>query len=161
VNYCQVSDINAVAPTQDLVDLTDDLNTGQMNQTLITQYISDASEVIDDYLRGRYTLPFTAPAPGILLQICRSIALYNLYGRRIRLNPPEAIKAASDRAYKLLDKIQSGEIVLGVADAAPDTPNSGAIRYSEEHHTFTKCRLRDYSRTSDGGLEDYFGPVPE
>jgi phage gp36-like protein len=138
-----------VAPAQDLIDLTDDANTGSMNEAIVTQYISDASELIDDYLRGRYDLPF-APAPGLLLRICRSITLYNLYSRRIRLNPPEAITEGNKRAFQLLDKIQNGTIVLGVADAPPDTPDSGAIRFSKPRRGLG--RLNDYSRTDDGTL---------
>lgn len=147
MNYCQVSDIQTVAPAQDLIDLTDDENTGSMNEAIITQYISDASELIDDYLRGRYELPF-ATVPGLLLRICRSITLYNLYSRRIRLNPPEAVTDGNKNAMRLLDKIQNGTIVLGLADAPPDTPNSGAIRYSRPRKGLE--RLGDYSRTDDG-----------
>jgi phage gp36-like protein len=153
-NYCQISDIQLVVPAQDLIDLTDDENTGQMNQTIITQYISDASEEIDDYLRGRYDLPFANP-PGLLLRLCRDISVYKLYGRRIRLNPPEAIKDAANRSYKFLDRIQKGDIVLGVADAPPDTPDTGAIRFGRARKTFTSKKLSDYSRNDES--ENPFG----
>ena len=158
MNYCQVSDIEMVAPAQDLVDLTDDANTGSMNQAIITQHISDASELIDDYLRGRYDLPFTT-VPGLLLRICRSITIYNLYARRIRINPPEAVTDGNKNAMRLLDKIQNGTIVLGVADAPPDTPDSGAIRYSKPKRGLR--RLDDYSRTDLDGDYGLFGPFPD
>ncbi len=160
MNYCQISDIQMIAPAQDLIDLTDDDNTGQINAAIITQHISDASELIDDYLRGRYDLPFTTP-PGLLLRLCRAIALYNLYARRIRLNPPEAVAEGNKRAFQILDKIQNGTIVLGVADAAPDTPDSGAIRYSGPRKAFTGRKLDDYSRTELEGDYGLFGPFPE
>ncbi len=158
MNYAQVSDIQMIAPAQDLIDLTDDANTGSADTAVITQFLSDASELIDDYLRGRYALPFVA-VPGLLMRICRDITLYRLYSRRIRINPPEAITDANNRAYKLLDRIQNGDIVLGVADAPPDTPDTGAIRYAGGRHTFTARRLRDYSRDVD--VEEPFGPIPE
>jgi phage gp36-like protein len=158
VNYCQVSDIQMIAVAQDLIDLTDDENTGEMNQAIVTQYISDASELIDDYLRGRYELPFVN-APGLLLRICRDITLYKLYGRRIRLNPPEAIADANNRAYKLLDRIQNGDIVLGVADAPPDTPDTGAIRFQGGRKTFTARKLADYAREYE--LDYPMGPTIE
>jgi phage gp36-like protein len=158
MNYCQISDLQAVAPAQDLIDLTDDANTGSPNDAILTQYISDASELIDDYLRGRYELPFATP-PGLLMRICRAISLYELYSRRIRLNPPEAITKANENAIKLLEKIQNGTIVLGVADAAPDTPDTGAIRYSRGRKTFTDRKLADYSREWE--LDYPLGPIPE
>ena len=158
MNYCQVSDIQMVAPAQDLVDLTDDANTGTMDEAIVTQYISDASELIDDYLRGRYQLPFTT-APGLLLRICRAITLYELYSRRIRLNPPEAIVSGDKRARDLLLRIQKGEIVLGVADAPPDTPDTGAVRYGCGRKTFTARKLADYSREIE--LDYPMGPMPE
>jgi len=59
----------------ELIQLTDDSNTGVADQDLISKAISAAQDTIDGYLRGRYPVPL-ASVPGIVKNIAADLAAY-------------------------------------------------------------------------------------
>lgn len=167
MDYCTIADIQAIAPAQDLIDLTDDAGTGQMQTSVVQAYIDDAGEIIDSYIRGRYVLPLS-PVPLLLKKIARDIALHDLYSRRIRINPPEAITAAHKQALAWLQMIQAGKLILGTDDSqVQDAPSIGMIQTKSPDRVFSDSTLKDYLGASydrnpmtnpaagaDGSLED-------
>ena len=121
MSYCTQSDIiSRRVPESELIQLTDDADTGLVNTDVVDDIISEADELIDGFLRHRYDLPLS-PVPGLLTGIAVDLCVYALYQRRAHVDTPETIIAGHKNAMKLLASIQRGELTLGVSAAASET----------------------------------------
>jgi len=138
-----------MAPESDLVELTDETDSGDIDQDKIDAAISHADELIDGYLRGRYDLPLS-PVPGLLRNLSADIALFRLYKAKFRLEAPEAIKDGYTNAIKLLENIQKGTINLGAgvsgSEASGNTPATGGVKVSTPcgGRIFDQDKLRNF-----------------
>lgn len=143
--YCTAADIEA--SEQDLIELTDDGGLGVIDQGVIDRAIATAGELIDGYLRGRYTLPLD-PVPGLLIVLAADIVLYRLYGRRSRLAISESLTDKYKNALKVLENIQKGIVSLGAGlsgQPSQDLPSvSGTAQTISSERVFTRETLRDY-----------------
>lgn len=141
--YCTLSDIEA--PQDDLVELTDDAGIGVIDETVVDRAIAKAGELIDGYLRGRYTLPLD-PVSGLVTTLAADIALYRLYARRPRLTVPESLADRYKNALKVLDNIQKGAITLGASGTseAPAATTVGGPQVSAPERVFSRETLKDY-----------------
>ncbi len=112
-----------------LVELSDDENRGESAidfsdandaaTARVLEQIESASEEIDGYLRSAYSLPF-ADVPERIKQICKDIAIYNLYKRRQRTDMPESLTSIYKARIAELKDIQKGVISLGVESSETD-----------------------------------------
>lgn len=84
------------------------------------QAAADAKAEIDPYLIGRYTLPFAA-TPTLITAISDEVTIYNCYKRRGDI--PENIKDIYKNNVKMLEKISSGMMDLGIADEPQNLSN--------------------------------------
>lgn len=143
--YCNLNDIAATVPENDLIQLTDDsLPPGVVMTDTVDRAISDAGELMDGYLRGRYTLPLD-PVPGLINTVAADIAIYRLYARRIRLTPPESVVERYKNAMKILEQIQAGKIALGAESLGGGvTPEADGPKYSAADRVFSRDLLSDY-----------------
>ena len=74
--------------------------------------------VINAYVRSKYSLPFSY-VPLLIKQLAADITAYRVYTRRPK-DVPEHIKDNYDKALDILEKIQSGDIVLDLSSEHPD-----------------------------------------
>ncbi|MCL2790118.1 MAG: DUF1320 domain-containing protein [Desulfobulbus sp.] len=141
--YCAASDILTIMPETDLIELTDDtIPPADVKVAVVDRAVSDAGELIDGYLRGRYRLPLS-PVPGLLNTLAADIAVYRLYARRLRLTPPETVTERYKNALKLLELIQAGKVALG-ADTGGVLEATGGPRFTTSGRVFSQETLRDY-----------------
>ena len=143
--YCTLTDLQAVIPQEDLIQLTDDLGAGVIDQVVVDALAADAAELIDGYLRGRYALPLE-PVPGIVRQIAVDLTTYRLYCRRMP-TVPEGIAARQANAQKLLDSIQSGKLTLGASAPLSDqvvAASSGGAVVAAPERLFSRETLSAY-----------------
>lgn len=141
--YCTLADIEA--PEQDLIELTDDNNFGVVNQVAVDKAIASAGELIDGYLRGRYTLPLHPQPSGLLSPLAAVIALRRLYGCRPRLAIPESLADEYKNCLKTLELISSGKITLDCeTDQVSVVPESCGPQSSTPGRIFTRDTLGDY-----------------
>ena len=119
--YITQADIAAHLPNADLVQLTDDERAGVVNSARVDEAIGYADELIDGYLRGRYTLPLSS-VPGLIKNLSKDIAVHRLYSRR-KADIPEKIGAQFKNALKLLEQIQKGVVSIGVESASQGAGN--------------------------------------
>ncbi len=135
--YCVLADITNTVPADDILQLTDDTGVGVIDQAMVDEAIAYAGELIDGYLRGRYTLPLN-PVPGMMTRLAADIAIYRLYARR----PPTGglMDAITDRykaAVKILEQIQKGVISLG-AESEGKEPGIVVTNKKAEDRAFSK-----------------------
>ncbi|QOX79797.1 DUF1320 domain-containing protein [Trichlorobacter lovleyi] len=124
--YCTLDDILGVIPQRELIQLTDDaIPPAAISQAVIDQAIAAADTLINGYIGERYSIPFTG-VPELIKTIALDLAVYRLYLRRKKGEPPEAVKAAHDNALKLLRDVQSGKLSLGVTAAGATVPQTSA-----------------------------------
>ena len=124
---------------QELIERTDraDPPTGKIVARVLDQALSDAADLIDGYLAGRYALPLTATPP-LLTQIACDLARYDLYDDLAS----EHVIHRRKGAIRNLEKIADGKIVLQVAGAEPRQDASGILTAGPER-AFTSTRLAD------------------
>lgn len=110
----QYSDLPALKKYMDvkeIVELTDDYNTGQIVIEIVDSKIAISDNTINGYLQGRYPINLTgSDIPLQLKDIGVKITAYELYKRRLALTLPDQIKDGYKTCIKTLEKIQAGKI---------------------------------------------------
>ncbi|HSA07668.1 MAG TPA: DUF1320 domain-containing protein [Candidatus Gastranaerophilales bacterium] len=144
MSYSTISDLqNRVSPDT-LIQLTDDTGSGEIDSPKINSAISWADEIIDGYIRGRYTLPL-AQTPGLIKNLSTELAVYWLYSRRMTTEIPESITAIYKDSLKILSDIQTGRVSIGVYEV--QTPKASAdyvSRTTMSNQFFTKEVLDNF-----------------
>jgi len=102
------------------IRLTDESKAGVVDEDKLATAISDAEELVDGYLAGRYPIPL-ASAPGNIKGIVADLARERLHKAR----PLPAVTEAADRARSLLRDISAGRMVLLVDQEPADPLASG------------------------------------
>lgn len=122
---------------EELTRLTDDENTGNVNNQRLDEAINIASNEFENYVRDIYDIAlFPTPLPDQLTQIICDIAIYNLYKRRYRLEMPESIVQIYNLAISQLNKIAKGELQVNL----PKKTTAGFIKINktEDDRIFNK-----------------------
>jgi phage gp36-like protein len=81
MSYTTSEHLRSALPPQHLADALDDDRDGQPDEGLLEQVLSEASNAVDAYLAGRYTVPFAAP-PAAVEEAALVFACELLYDRR-------------------------------------------------------------------------------
>lgn len=137
--YHTLDELKAKLTDRSLIEATDDAVVGTIDEDITTSAAQSAADTIDGYLRSRYTLPL-ASVPGLLREISLSLAIYDLFRRRMPENMPESIRLERKNALALLEHIAEGKISLFEADKA------GGFRTNKEteDRVFPKTVLDGY-----------------
>jgi phage gp36-like protein len=139
-----MDDIETIVPEQDLIQLTDDAVPATAIVTAnVQKAVSDSGELIDGYLRHRYTLPLD-PVPGLINTLACDIAIYRLYARRPKLAPPEGIVDRYKEAIALLRQIQKGDITLGTGAVVTPETATESISATSATRIFTRDTMEGY-----------------
>jgi len=126
--YCAIADLKKSIPISSLIEITDDAGDSSDNsvttamQAIIDFCIERADTEIDDYCRGRYTLPFS-PVPTTVKDLSVDISIYRLYSRVRELESDHPKRVMYDDAIRKLKAINSGDVVL---NTTPETAQSEA-----------------------------------
>lgn len=123
MSYSSLLDIQQRVSSDTLIQLTDDTGSGEIDSPKVTTAISWADEIIDGYIRGRYTLPL-AQTPGLIKNLSIELAVYWLYSRRMTTEIPESITNIYKDSLKILSDIQKGSVSIGVNEV--QTPKASA-----------------------------------
>lgn len=128
--YITIADLRSHVPERDLRQLTDDEQMGSVNQDRVDEAIGYASELIDGYLRGRYTLPLST-VPELVKKLAVDLAVYRLFSRRVGLMAEE-VEARYRNAVKLLEQVQRGVLSMGIESASSGAGNYESNKTSED-----------------------------
>ncbi len=141
--YCTLTDIKKLLPEEILIQLTDDEDIEQVNQTRIDEAIDQADSEIDSYCGGKYSVPFST-TPDIVKKISVDISIYNLYSRRVE-EIPETRATRYKNAIRQLEGIAKGMISIG-EDPEPTALSNDGIKTNKtsDDRTFTKDKLNGF-----------------
>jgi phage gp36-like protein len=140
--YSTLTDIQNAITAASVIQLTDDTGAGTVDQGKVDAAVLAADELINGYLRSRYTLPL-ASTPPLIKDLSVSIAVYRLYDRRFAANMPDSIKAKYDNALRLLGMIQKGTISLGI-ESTTQVEGTFKTNKTSDDKTFSKDILDQY-----------------
>ena len=120
MSYCNIEDVKNIVPEPELINLTNDEITqdSKINTDVLNLVIQHADDLINGFLRTRYKLPLSFTPP-IVQTLSADISAYRVYIRRPS-DVPEHIVKNYEKALSLLDKIQSGKILLDLPSEHPD-----------------------------------------
>jgi len=140
--YSTLTDLKKLIPETVIIQLTDDENTGSVNQERVDEAIASADAEIDSYCGGRYTVPFTT-VPDIVRKISVDIAIYNLYSRKVE-EIPETRSDRYKNDIRQLGDIATGKITIGETDAT--VPESGGVQTNTtaDDRIFTKDSMSGF-----------------
>lgn len=146
MSYCSISDIEANVPSLDLAQITSDSGSS-VDETVITNTISYVDNIIDGYLRGRYTLPLDT-VPDELKYIAIDYVSYKLYTRRLYTEVPTSVEQRYKEIMQLLKDIQSGKFSLGVettnAFESPKLKSNKSATTSSVNKYYTQDKWDEY-----------------
>jgi phage gp36-like protein len=117
--YCTIDDIKKLLPEETIIQLTDDDDDAAIDDGLVEEAISGADGHIDGFLRGRYTVPLSAPVDPLIRKLSVDISIYNLYSRT-QEEIPETRDDRYKTALRTLKDISSGRILLAITSESPD-----------------------------------------
>jgi len=139
--YSTLSDIQEQLSDDKLVDLTqDDPAISSIDTSKVDRAIADADEEIESYCAKKYAIPFST-TPDLVRKLSVDIAVYNLYARRG--DAPDFRKERYKNAVKLLEKISTGMVTLGVTPA-PSENSSQAAYSSTKDRVFSRESMKGF-----------------
>lgn len=141
--YCELSDITKAIPEENIIQLTDDAGQGVIDNEKISDAIEYAGQLIDGYLRGRYSVPLN-PVPELIKRIAIDMAIFHLYSRRFELEMPEGMLQRRKECIRLLELIQQGKVLLGIESS--QSPGQGYYKGNKnaEDRIFNKDVLNQF-----------------
>jgi len=147
MGYCLEADLQADIPDTRLAELTAESGT-VIDSAIVTKAIDSASDAMDRYLAGRYTVPVTdATALEILRPTCVAIVRFRLYGRRDQSMDPkdDPVRVEYDEAMRWLRDVAKGAADLPPSATAatvtiPDADSDDAS-FGSEDPVFTDAGL--------------------
>ena len=127
--YITLADIKKAMAEATLIQLSnDDPTATTVDLEVVEEVITNACELVDGYLHGRYTLPLV-PVPTVINGLCVDLAKHSLYKRRPEGNNiPDMVIDGYKNAIKLLESIQIGKLHLGVKGLPEIQPDSGEFK---------------------------------
>lgn len=122
MSYTTQSEIETKIPAPHLVDALDDDRDGSPDEGVLAAIIESASNAVDAYLAGLFTVPFD-PVPAPCREAAFVFACETIYDRRqiLEKNP---FKDRAEFWRKRLEAIGKGEIPLDAATEKEFTPGA-------------------------------------
>lgn len=130
MSYCTRDDLLLNFGEQELEQVADRDRDGYADDGVLEEGIAFADDLIDGYLRNRYTLPLTI-VPRSLTGVACDIARYRCYQDQ----PTDLVVLRYNAAIQWLRDISDGRVGLDVATTQSE---SAQIAYSQPSAIFTE-----------------------
>lgn len=151
--YSDLDDIKKRLSAENIAQLTDDpseTNGTVINTGRVTEAISLADALIDSYLRGKHVTPLTlVPIPSIVRDWSVTLALVNLYKRRINLQIPETLETGAKEARSQLKDVRNNKLMI-------DDPSSTANTAGYYKRAGGSKKIFTQNSSETGRLDRYF-----
>ena len=140
--YAVQADLLQLMSLSELIQLTDDAKTGEVNTAVVTDVLQKASGKVDAYCRERYATPLQPT--DTLVEITRDIAIYNLFGRRPGKMRDEVRQRYED-AIGVLKDISTGKASFDQPPAdQPQSTTAGPTKSCHSHLRMTESDLEGF-----------------
>jgi len=124
----------------ELVQLTDDDGSGDVNADVVSQVLVEASATIDSYSRLRYALPLQVSEQ--IKGICLDLAVYSLFSRRRRVDKDTGDRYAA--AVQFLRDVSTGKAALDQPASAAPQISGGPTVPTRKHERFSDDDLEGF-----------------
>jgi phage gp36-like protein len=124
----------------ELIQLTDDTNSGSTNDQVITDVLTEASALIDSYCRVRYSVPLQASDQ--VKGLCLTLSEYFLYLRRKRVKPD--VRQSYEDAISFLKDVSTGKAGLDQPATAAPQISGGDVQTTSVPERFSDCNLKGF-----------------
>lgn len=131
--YCTLQDLIERYSSDELIQLTDDTNVGEIDESVVAQAIADADGEIDGYLSGKFAAPIT-PIPKPLVRIACDIARYYLYDD----GATDQVTKRYNDAIAFLKGVAKGDITIGVTAAGEKPASQNTVRLESGGNVFNR-----------------------
>lgn len=111
--YCSIDDIAGAITRAELVNLSDDINSKDINEELINNIIQNNTDLINGYIRGKYSVPLIN---NTTKTICVNLSIYEL--RKRRETNDEEYRSYYDDSITLLESIADGTINFNTTETS-------------------------------------------
>lgn len=137
--YATLDDMRLRFGERELIELSDPEAQATLNEAAVTAALTDAADLIDSYVAGRYRVPLM-PVPAPVRRWCADIARF--YLDTLRSN--ETIRKAYEDALAGLKDVARGMVVFQAEGAV--TPESGSVQVADggARRVFTQNSLRGF-----------------
>lgn len=105
----------------------------------VDEALADASETIDSYLGGRYTLPLSQ-IPAVLERHCCYIARYFLEKNRAT----EQARQDYEDSLRYLEKVAAGTISLGISEAGDTVESESSAVLESSGSVWARDKARGF-----------------
>jgi phage gp36-like protein len=120
----------------ELIQRTDHLNIGQIDDDVLNLALDDATSEINSYIGKRYGLTLLSSTPPRLVGICCDIARYRLYDDVTT----DTVRDRYTDAIAFLKDVRDGKNNLGDEEA----PAGGQVLMQAAPRRFDRYHLKDY-----------------
>ena len=127
--YATQSDLVPLRLTQkELVELTNDTRTGEVDPLVVDAALEEASGRVDSYCRNRYVTPLQPS--GTLTGLTLDITVYLLFSRRRNVKLAETVRQRFEDAMQLLKDIAAGKANLDQPGTVqtPQSSTAGPVK---------------------------------
>lgn len=107
--YSDLVNLKNFIPSIVIQQLTDDNDVDRIDVDKMNFALRQATDVIDGYLRGRYTVPLTT-VPSLISDLCTKLAVYFLIQRSLIITMPDSVKDQYTTCIDLLKEMQRGRV---------------------------------------------------
>jgi len=141
MSYLTQTELLDYISERELINLTDDADTGQIDTAKVTQAIEDAESMVDAYLGARYTVPLTSP-PAIIKKAVAVITIFSLQVRREEV--PDARKDEYEKTIKFLQLLAAGKVTLGEVPSPEENPERATAQIQSADRIFSREELDEW-----------------
>lgn len=119
---------------EEVIELTDMSATGEVDEDVLNEALTDAHDLINSYVGKRHKLPLTT-VPSLLVRLNCELARYYLYQKS---SVPDEIQKSYDACLKTLSDISKGVIWLGEELDDKPKPADDVVFISGNDEMFSK-----------------------
>jgi phage gp36-like protein len=148
VAYCAQDDTHddllAQISEAELIQLTDDAATGEIDTDKVDRAIADADAEIDGYLGKQVAVPIS-PVPPTVRKWSVALAIYNLHLRKGWDMAPDHVRRLAYRdAVAAMKEYAAGRLSLGVDDPDPAPSDSDKVQVSGPEQVFSRDSMKGF-----------------